>query len=113
MNGSDAEVPVEMAVQHGNVAETDDPFRLFCKKREIEPVDDPYHAISAPGAHNGLYGRIVQHLLHIRRTFLVCSAKAEISFTDGVPGFYFQSPAFHLQNSRAYLVGHDVPGRTG
>src|SRR5690348_4128738 len=62
MHGRDVEV-VDMAVQHGKIAEPDEPLWLLLKFREIDAVDDAHGAVTTLGRPHRLDGRIVEHLL--------------------------------------------------
>src|SRR5688572_8098636 len=98
-------------MQYGNVAEAYDPFRTLLELSEIEPVYNSYHSISSPGAHNGSKRWIVEHHLHVFYPLFVCSAKAEISFTDCVTNFYFKSPRHHLLYRRFDVFSRNITGR--
>ncbi|MNY54036.1 hypothetical protein D3C86_1898530 [compost metagenome] len=57
------------------VAETYDPFRVFEELVKIEPIHDPGTAVAPAGRDNGLNGRIIEHLLHIRQPVVIGSRK--------------------------------------
>ena len=82
-------------MEHGDVAEADDPFGLFAQRREVEQREQAHRSVAALIADDGFHAGIVDHGLQ------VCGAPGvgpgEVGlFAVGVvrSEFHFQPPLF-------------------
>src|ERR1700730_11857580 len=101
MNRGDMKVVVELGMDNRNVAEANDPFWFLNKFPEVQLVDNPYTAITAPCAHDGPDRRIVKHLLQIRGPVEITSPKNKISRPHGLAYTQYKTPV--LQNFYGWL----------
>jgi hypothetical protein len=96
VQGLDAEVPVDVGMQNGDVAVPDDPLWFFLKDRKVDLVDDPYRSVSPSCANDRPYGIIIQHLLQIRQPHFIPPCKL-VAFPENVRAQYYLQPPF-LEN---------------
>lgn len=65
MYGGQVELAVNMAVKHGNIAESNYELWPLNKTGEIERINNPYGAISTAGTEDKISPVIVQGFLEI------------------------------------------------
>src|SRR5688572_30679123 len=107
MNGGHLAMGMNMVVKHGDVAEADQPFGIRFEFGPVDTVNDPERTIPSPGAHDGFYLRIVQHLLKIGKAFIIGTAKAIVLFPDGITWPHCKAPAFYYGSSGLDLFMFD------
>src|SRR3569833_1678461 len=113
MDRSHVHIAMDMAKQDCDIAKADDPFGIVGQSAEIDPVDDMYGAISAPGAKDGFQRWIIQHVLQIGHPFYVGAAKTSVLFANGLTYFYPETPALDLLYGRLDLFCRDITRRAG
>src|SRR6516162_8220844 len=111
MNGAYPKIAKQVAVDDRDVAESNDPFWLFDKLREVQAVNDPDRTVSATGTKDGFQCGVIEQCLKIADSFLIGSAKSEILLTNGVAYSNFESPLFNLIQGRANLFRRNISGR--
>lgn len=102
-----------MAVERGDVAEADDPFRVLLEFFEAQFVDDTHHTIAPPGTKDGFYLPVVEHFLQVGTSLIVCPAKSEIALADGSSGYDLESPGFELADCRCGIFRGNIAGGAG
>src|SRR3954452_11226022 len=100
MNGCNMKVMIEFGMKYGDITKPDNPFRIFGKFPEVQLIDNPHTAISSPCAHDGMDTRIIEHLLHVGKTFSIRSAKNKIPGSHGPAQANIKPPAFDGVNGR-------------
>ena len=102
-----------MHLQHGDIAEPDDPFGMFPEMREIDLLDNPPGAIAAPPAQDGFDPFIIQHLLQIGQPLRIRTRKIiRGAATKGSAHFNLVAPFLQGIDAGLRFFGRHIPGRT-
>ena len=88
--------PPQRHVEHGDVAEADDPFGLFAQRREVEQREQAHRSVAALIADDGFHAGIVDHGLQPPARQCTQHRKAAI--------LVFAAGTLHRAQ-------HEVPGR--
>ena len=85
-----------MGMKNSNITEPYDPLRFFFEPPEIQLIYDTAHAIATSATENGLDGRVIQHLLQIDTSLLICSCKTVKTIANGIPYSYPKTPFLQM-----------------
>ena len=105
MEGLDAEVVVDVAVEDGDVAVADNPFGVLAEVGEIEAVDDADGAVAATGAEDGTYSGVVQLLLEGEGAGGVVAGKLVVGIEKVVGQHHVELPRTEQVDGGFYLLG--------
>src|SRR5436305_3476135 len=100
MNRRNMKMMVEFSMKNSYIAEPNDPFRSLHEFFKVELINDPYTAIATSRTHNGMDCRVVEHLLHIGKSFRIGSPKSKIPFSNGLAQTNIKTPSANRFNSR-------------
>ena len=111
MHCFDSEILMNMRMKDGDIAETNDPFGMLAKRREIEAVDDANGSISAAGTDNGPDPGIIEHLLKIFSPLIVGSGKL-VMFSENIGSENnFESVPLEESDGGMHLFEGNAAGR--
>jgi hypothetical protein len=99
-----------VAVQHGDIAVSDNPFRLFGKMGEVEPIDDAYSSVTTTATKYCTDIGVVKQSLHQAGTMGVASSQLSFALVKTLRNNYLQSPRFEHSDGGSHLVGTYGPG---
>ena len=94
-----------VAVQHGDIAVSDNPFGMLGEAAEIQPVDDAHRAVAAAHAEDGLQLRIVEQRLHQGRAVAVAASHLVVSGIETFGHHHLQPPRLQQPQGAVDLGG--------
>ena len=87
--------PSQCQVEHCHVAEPDDPFWLLAQAVEVDERQQPYRAVTALEADDGLYAGVVDHRLQVGGALGIGTCEIGLLAVGGMrPELNLQSPRF-------------------
>ena len=92
VEGFDAEVAVDVAVECGDVAVADNPFGVFAEAGEVEEVDDADGAVAPTGAEDGADGGVVELLLKGEGAGVVVAGELVVGVEKILGEHHFELP---------------------
>src|SRR4051812_20851479 len=113
MQRGDPKIQCKMAVYNRYIRKANYPLWICFQPVKLQLVNCSHSSISPSCTHNRLHFVVIDHFLEVYQSFLVSSAKCEISFADGCPNFDPVSPAFHKSNGGFDRIIRDKTGGTG
>ena len=111
MQGLDAKMPVNMGMQHGNIAVTHYPFRVAVEFYKIKFIYDSDRSIAAPGTYDRSHRGIVHHKLKILSSLGIAPRKLVLTVKHIRAENNFQPPSLEKLHGRMYLVEVDTARR--
>ena len=96
---------MNMAVQHGDVAETHYPFGVLCKCAEVQTVDQAHGAVAPAGAKHGAHLWVIEQLLQQCGSGGVVSGKLVVGVEQVFGQCHFKPPAFKQFDGWVEFVG--------
>src|SRR5579872_5728934 len=100
MNRRNMKMMVEFSMKNSYIAESNNPFRSFHEFCEVELIDDPYTAVTTSCTHYGMDSRVIEHLLHIGKSFSIGSPESKIPFSNGLAQTNIKTPSANRFNGR-------------
>jgi hypothetical protein len=111
MQGLHAEPLLDVGMQHSDIAETYDPFRMFTESGKIKFVNDPEGSVSPSCANNRPDAVIIEHLLKIAPPLIVGTCKLMLAAEHITAEHDLYVMLFEKPDGRVHLFEGDTPGR--
>ena len=105
VEGFDAEVAVDVAVEDGDVAVANEPFGVLAEAGEVEAVDDADGAVAATSAEDGAEGGVVELLLEGEGAGGVVAGKLVVGIEKVVGQHHVELPRPEERDGGFYLLG--------
>ena len=105
-------MPVDMAMQHCDIAISHNPFGVVCKAREVQAVHNAHRAVPPASTHNGLHLWGIEQLLNHSGTRVVIAGKLVAGVEQVVGQHHFKPPRAEQIKRRLQLFGTDFSCRS-